>query len=356
MNVSCRVPRQGVGWMVLALLLAGCPAHEATQSAAALPTIAPGQRIRGATFDARADPGVDVLDSLHALGLTHVALTVFAFQPALDAPELRMNPDARWFSESDAGIRRMAAEGRAAGVRVVLKPHLWVRGGWTGDIAMRSEADWQAWEAQYRLFALHYARLSAEIEAPLFVVGAELGRAVAARPAFWRSLIDEVRAVYPGPVTYAANWHDDYENVAFWDRLDYVGVQAYFPLAADARPPDSTALRQAWEPHVAALRRVARQTGRPVLFTEIGYRSVPYAAREPWRWPERDEDTAPDPDLQARLYQAFFDTVWPQPWFAGALFWKLYPPGAPPRLLDFTPQGKPAEAVLKRGFAGGRTP
>ncbi len=315
------------------------------------PTVASADKFRGVTFDAHRDPGVDALRPLADLGIRHILLTPFAFQPTIDAPELRVNYDARYFTEGDAGIRRLAEEGRALGMDVILKPHLWVgRSGWTADIAMNTEADWQAWEAQYRDWALHYARLSEEIDAPLFVFASELAKAVQERPGFWRSLIADVRGVYSGEITYAANWHGDYEHVPFWDAVDYVGVQAYFPLSRTDTAPGVARLAEAWQPHLKALEQTARQTGKPILFTEIGYRSVPYAAREPWRWPERGETVAIDTVMQAQLYEAFFETVWPQPWLAGAAFWKFYPPADRDRMRDFTPQGKPAEAILRRSF------
>ncbi len=340
---------------LLGLVMACCQVQpgdggSATATASEI-EVAAGERIRGATFDSRADPGPGALHALADLGVTHVMLTPFAFQAALDTPGIRTNYHARWFTEGEAGIRRLAREARPLGLHIVLKPHVWMgRGAWSADIAMHDERDWQAWEAQYTAFALYYARLSEEIGAPLFVIGSELGTSVQARPHYWRGLIAQIRAVYNGKLTYAANWSDDYEKVAFWGDLDYVGVQAYFPLARTDGPQEVAALEQAWQPHLKALHRVSQASGRPVLFTEIGYRSVPYAAREPWRWPERGETTAADLVLQARLYEAFFEVVWPQPWLAGAAIWKLYPPSDRDHALDFTPQGKPAAEVLRKGF------
>jgi hypothetical protein len=47
----------------------------------------------------------------------------------------------------------------------------------------------------------------------------------------WRALISNIRKVYSGKLIYAANFHEEYEHVKFWDALDYIGVQAYFSLA-----------------------------------------------------------------------------------------------------------------------------
>ena len=325
---------------------------------------AEGPLIRGVTLDAREPPPAGTLQRLADLGVTHVTLITFAFQPGHDVPELRMHTDARWFSESDQGIRLLAAEAQALGMQILLKPHVWV-GGWAGTqerhaIGFATETAWAEWEAAYRRFVLHYARLSEEVGAPVFCIGTELAGPARQRPDFWRRLIAEVRTVYSGHLTYAANWWDEYEHLAFWDALDYVGVQAYFPLST-ATAPAAGQLRRGWQRHRRALLRTARRTGRPILFTEIGYRSVPGAAAEPWRWPSREEvgTVAPDEALQARLYEAFFAELWDEPWFAGAIVWKWYPPrpdqpDRPDRqdrlALDFTPQDKAAEAVIGRWF------
>ena len=57
-------------------------------------------------------------------------------------------------------------------------------------------------------------------------------------------------------------------------------------------------------------------------------------------------------ETQANCYKAFFHKVWPLEWIVGVYFWKWYPhPPKYPTEGDFTPQGKPAEEVLKNWFA-----
>ncbi|NNF57490.1 MAG: hypothetical protein HKN04_04545 [Rhodothermaceae bacterium] len=347
----------------LCLLFAGC-------STSAEPNTAPDSSralIRGLTLDAVEAPPSGTLQRLAALGTTHLALIPYGFQERHDSPSVRFNPEPRWYSESGTGARALAAAGDSLGLDIVLKPQLWLGRNaddhWSATIGFETDADWQAWEASYRAYILHHARVATEIESPLFVIGTELARAVQERPAFWRSLADEVRTVYPGPITYAANWYEDAEHVTFWDALDVIGVQAYFPLA-EATDTTHTVedLVAAWAPHKAMLASLAERTGKPVLFTEVGYRSVPYAAAEPWRWPTRDEvgTTPADTALQQQLYEAFFLSFWDEPWFAGALVWKWTirpeerrrrwrPAGADD--LGFSPEGKPAEQVLADWFS-----
>ncbi|MGM0705445.1 MAG: glycoside hydrolase family 113 [Bacteroidota bacterium] len=313
-------------------------------------------RLWAVTLDAREPPTPDDLDRIAALGTTHLTLIPFGFQRTADTPRIRLNTDAGWYSESDAGIRTLAQEAADRDMGLVLKPHLWL-GSYDTDgqernaIGFDTEAEWTEWEAAYTRFLVHYARLARDVEADVLVVGTELARAAHERPDFWRALIDTVRTVYDGDLTYAANWYDEYETIPFWDALDYIGVQAYFPLA-DAQNPSTNALVQGWDTHVEALSEVAARAERPVLFTEVGYRSVKTAAAEPWVWPDRnaDDSSSHAPELQARLYQALFARFRDVPWFAGAVFWKWHPAHSADRPQGFTPQDKPAEDVIRRGF------
>jgi hypothetical protein len=264
-----------------------------------------------------------------------------------------------YWGERDIGLEATTRLAREAGIRTILKPHLWLRrptpGAWRGEIAMTSDAEWRAWFASYRRFLLHYAALAERLEIPILVVGTELRSTVRERPDEWRALIRAVREVYPGRLTYAANWYREVEEVTFWDELDFIGVQGYYPLSAEPLPTVEE-LVAAWQPHVAALEALHREYHKPILFTEIGYVSRPGTTAEPWLWPQATADrevTETGVAAQARAYEAFFRAFWHRPWLAGAHFWKWYPGRrgtAAAGRVDFSPQGKPAEEVLRRWY------
>lgn len=310
--------------------------------------------IRSVTLDARRRPDSTVLVHLRNLGVTHLTLVSFGWQHAADEPRIRADTSDGWYTESHRGIRALARRADALGMEVILKPHIWT-GGYDGemsrsDIGFATEEGWKRWEASYRRFLMTYARLAQQVDADVLVLGTELTRAATERPRFWRDLARQVRTVYDGDLTYAANWHEEYRTIEFWDTLDYVGVQAYFPLA-DGPDPRLEALRARWQSHRRALAQVHRRTDTPVLFTEIGYRSAASTAEAPWRWPERDAENVPaDSILQARCYRAFLSVMHRTPWFAGGIIWKWHPDGGDRRPTAFTPQGKPAERVLRRWF------
>ena len=326
--------------------LAGC----AEAPAGPLPTPPDGRRpaVRAVTLDARGPLAAADYDSLAALGLTHAVVVPFAFQERGGSADLRFRPDAPWYSESRAGLAEIARALRARGVGLVVKPQVWVGDGtWSAEVD--AGAGWDRWEAGYRAFALYWAEAAAEVGADVFVVGTELAGSAEARPDFWRALVADVRAVYPGRVTYAANW-DRYDRVGFWDALDLVGVQAYFPVHGRGGPAAE------WAAHRDDLAAFSARAGRPVLFTEAGYRPSADAAREPWLW---DSDAAPDPALQARLYAALFEATWPEPWFEGVLVWKWSPPARPTSGHGgdgFDVRGQPAAEVVRAWFAAPPNP
>jgi hypothetical protein len=293
--------------------------------------------------------------------VTWIAQMPFGWQAGAAEPGIRTNtarPVGRrgLWGESDAGLTYTARLARRHGIRSMLKPHLWVRGrnAWPGDINMTSPADWEAWFANYSAFILHYAQVAEAARFEGLCIGTELLHATEpAHEKAWRGLIKQIRRVYHGPLTYAANWSGEYQQIRFWDALDYVGIQAYFPLSAAASPP-LDALEQGWQPHLRALAAWQKKIRKPIVFTEVGYKTTPDAAARPWEWPERMATTAPDEATQARCYEALFRATWGQPWLKGLFIWKWYPglaaDGPARRHADFTPQHKPAEAVLAHWY------
>lgn len=283
------------------------------------------------------------------IGVSWISQTPFGWQrnPLDTIIHSESKSQTPWWGESKQGIATTASLAREQGIRTLLKPHIWVRNSWPGAIEMNSDTEWKAWFRHYENFIMPYAVLADSTGIEIFCIGTELHKTVN-RPE-WKALIKKIRSVYRGKLTYAANFSGEFEEVPFWNDLDYIGVQAYFPLTS-AKEPSLEALEKGWKEPIARIERIFRKFRKPVLFTELGYKSTPDAAIEPWRWPERQEEVSLK--TQANCYNAFFRKVWPLEWIAGVYFWKWYPhPPKHPTEGDFTPQGKPAEEVLRNWFA-----
>ncbi len=309
-------------------------------------------------------PG-NALPDARELGIEWLALTPFGWMDNHTTPSVRMNRSGRFWGETDQGLRTTARKARELGFRLMLKPHLWltrpVDGAWIAMIDFDTEAEWRAWEADYRAFILHYAELAQAEDMAILCIATELSNPVRSRPAFWKSLIEEIRRVYTGRLTYAANWYRDYDVVELWPDLDYIGVNAYFPLT-DRNGPSISEIMSGWKPHIERIGRLSEEHGKPVLFTEVGYKNAPGSTIRPWewppRWPRRRDETQPerhpvDQDEQVNAYEALFRSVGQLPWFRGLFIWKWYPNASRITIdrIEFSPQNKEAEQVLKRWYA-----
>jgi hypothetical protein len=302
-------------------------------------------------------PGEDPMPTISQLGANWVSLTPFAFMPSDSRPELRVVTSGGWWGESDEGIIESAQWARAAGLRVMLKPHIWLHGRgeqWRGTIEMTSEGDWEAWFAAYERWILHYADLAEREGMEALVVGTELVRASIdpRREQSWRRVIASVREHYSGTLLWSAHWESEFERLPFWDALDAIGVGIYFPLSQRPSAPDEE-IRAVWRSAAERIGRTAERLQRPVIFTEVGYRSSADAAIAPWLW---RSEAALDLDLQRRLYEAMFEACWDQPWFGGLFIWKwrARPGAGGPDDRSFTPQGKPVLGVIAHWFRDGR--
>ena len=311
-------------------------------------------RFRGVSLASAGGLPTAALEELVATGVEWIALIPFGRQPRFDVPEVQLRTTRGRWSQTDAGIRRIAEIAASAGVRILLKPHIdlveEIDGQWRGTIAFNSEADWLRWEEDYRSFILHYAALAADSGIELLSVGAELHKVVRQRPGFWRQLVGDVRQRYGGSLTYGANWDREFEEVEFWDLLDFIGIHAYFPLTVkmDASIEE---LELGWQPHVLALEDLTETYGKPVLFTEVGYRSITGAGVDPWDW--RVRRSADGGAEQADAYEAMFRTFWHRLWFAGLFVWEWDPAGnAVNTRFDtgYSPQNKRAAEIMSKWF------
>lgn len=309
-------------------------------------------KVNGVSFvSSREEVAQHHIDPVLDVQANYAAIMPFGFIRDLDAPELVFNTDRQWFGERREGAKQYIEKLHQNGVKVMVKPQIWIWDGkFTGNMKMASEEEWQKLEASYEDFILLYARMAEETQTDIYCIGTELKTFVAQRPAFWNQLIEKVRNVYSGKITYAANW-DEYDKTPFWSQLDYVGVNAYFPLCEKQNPTIET-LTEGWQPWKAKMREIAQQENRPILFTEFGYRSMDFTGKKPWLVDRNQERV--NLKAQADATQVIFDQFWNEDWFAGGFVWKWFMQHDEVGGVEdnrFTPQNKPAESVIRRQYA-----
>ena len=204
----------------------------------AVSTVASDTEVRGITIsthgigrDWGTDAIVPTLEDIRAVGANWVAIHPYA--------SIRADGSLRWSDidpdDPPAHIVRPIREAHRLGLRIYIKPHIayWRSPfSWRGEIAFDRAEDWQRFWRDYREWIALLATVCREADG--FVVGTELDRMLTFEEE-WRALIAEVRQHTDAPLTYAANW-TDYRQVPFWDALDVIGIQAYFPLTEDPEP------------------------------------------------------------------------------------------------------------------------
>ncbi|HUP60851.1 MAG TPA: hypothetical protein VNA69_10575 [Thermoanaerobaculia bacterium] len=325
--------------IAIALILASCAARPPLEKQRGMSYACSFSRERDVRYGSPAS--AEALSDLKAMGVNWISIMPFAFHRG--EPRLRFGGERVW--ETDESLVAVTKQAHELGIKVLLKPHVWGR----AELSMDAwdAAQWRSWFDDYSRFIEHYARLGRDAGVDAFSIGNE--QKIASRnEAEWRAIIARVRAIYSGPVTYGANF-DEVFDVRFWDALDFIGVSAYFPLASDATP-SRDALVRAWQPLIARLGELSRQYDRPIVFTELGYRSADGAA---WRQWELPRDAPLNLDAQRVAYEAFFEAVWPQPWLAGVYPWKWesYRDHSGPRSNDYHLEHKPAAEVVQRAYS-----
>ncbi|WP_027578337.1 carbohydrate-binding domain-containing protein [Bradyrhizobium sp. Ai1a-2] len=268
-------------------------------------------------------------------------------------------------TESDANILQTIADAKALGLSVSLKPMVSALDGALANSLTPSDP--AAFFASYKTEIVHMAELAQQGGVSTLVIGNELSKL--SGPEYrddWVDLINAVRAVYHGEITYAAAT-DEAINVSFWDKVDVIGINAYPPLTTD-RDPTVQEMVNAWntmstddywakvmdhKSPVDFFHSLALQYGKPVFFTETGYRSVDGTNINPGNPPSSTQDVQEQNDA----FNAFFQ-VWASEggsWFRGASIWnwdadnKYSPTG-------YSPEGKPAQQTITEWYGGQHQP
>jgi Ca2+-binding RTX toxin-like protein len=270
-------------------------------------------------------------------------------------------------TESDANLLAGFRAAQVAGLSVVFKASLSALNG--TPVSSLAPADVASFFASYTAEMVHLATIAQAGGVEIFAIGNEMSSLSGQQyRGYWTDLIAAVREAYHGELTYAAAT-DEASRVSFWDQLDVIGVNTYPPLTSSTTPTVQD-LVNAWSEvpfnsyYAAAfdnkspidfLHSLSEQYGRPVLMTEVGYRSVDGTAIRPGGW--TSSGTA-DVGEQADAYNAFFQ-VWTAhggSWLKGVELWQ-WDLNNQYSSTGYSVMGKPAAEVVSQYFHGnGYTP
>lgn len=286
------------------------------------------------------------LSDLKAINVNAISLIPYAFVN-VEKATINYNNGKQWWGETTAGIVECTNLSHNNNFKVMLKPHLWINHNtYTGDLDFNTETEWKKWESEYEKYILDFAQIAQQEKIELFCFGTELRNPIAKRPKYWLQLIKKIKTIYKGKLTYAANW-DDFEETPFWHEMDYIGIDAYFPLSK-SKTPSVEELKVSWKSHLQKIEKVQKKYNKKVIFTEFGYRNSDYCTKEPWSETNNTENNL----AQANSYEALFQTFKNKSWYQGGFAWKWYADDyyKKKKTIDFTPQSKPAFEVIKKHY------
>ncbi len=290
------------------------------------------------------------LRRMNLAGAEWVAINVVWFQEKYTSTRIYGDPTKTPTNES---VAKAVEAAHNQGMKIMLKPMI--------DLSNETDPDpWRGriqpsplWFQNYVNFINFFAEFAEEHGVEMLCIGTELNRTVTKEPE-WRNVISGVRERYFGLLTYAAIWWREYDKlIRWWDALDYIGIDAYFPLS-NKNDPTINEVQSTWQNIANYLDEFHETVKKPVIFTEIGYLSTDGTNTAPSNYRLQNEGgRLIDLQEQADCYEAAFQALWNKSWFYGMYwwYWQTSPDAGGSDNSDYTPQNKPAQGVLAHWYS-----
>ena len=317
---------------------------------------------KGASFvptsstDFSSDTFKTSVQNFKAVGGTTVNLVIPYVQSTTGSTDIGPTYNTPTDASLVAGIQYV----HSLGLRVMLSLYVDPRSGeWRANI---NPSDRNGWYSNYGNLLKKYAQIASQQGVEQYSLGAELVRMSSGyvnsdNTQRWNTMIVGVRALYGGTLTYSANrdqsdpTYSEATNIGFWDKLDYLGLSAYYELPGDG---SVASLKNDWQNmNDYDVSQLAQKFHKPIIFTEVGYRSVTGAHNAPW---DSYSGNVYDAQEQVNDYTALFSYWNNYTTVQGMYLWWWSPSASYGGYgnTDYTPQNKPAQDVLKNWW--GSTP
>lgn len=190
-----------------------------------------------------------------------------------------------------------------------------------------NQSYWETWFQQYSVFVLDQAEIARDCQVDLFIIGKQIDGAVktALKPQ-WRTLVAQVREIYPGPISYAAFTSSGYTQMEEFpgETLDYLIFYVYNNLTEKENSSVDELVAAFEQLHDQQFEPLSQETGKPVIFL-TPFQSRDFGARQEWF-----EPAAPAPDvgedllIQAQMYEALFQSLEDEDWVSGVFTWGFW--------------------------------
>ena len=252
---------------------------------------------------------------------------------------------------TDGEIAFVINNAHEMGIKVCLKPVINLSDDlWRARINFPDDDStyWDEWFESYTNFICHYAQIAEETKCEMFCIGCEMS-GTERKTQHWRHVIEKVRGIYTGSVTYNAN-HGSEEDIEWFDAVDIIGTSAYYAVSKTNEDTEESMIAK-WEETKGKLYKVHKKFNKQILFMEIGCRSASGCSTMPW---DCFTDLPFDEEEQAKYYSSAMKAYWEEEWFSGFFWWDwkhtLYALEDAKLDKDFSLYGKKAEEVVKEWY------
>ncbi|RSK28337.1 1,4-beta-xylanase [Bacillus sp. HMF5848] len=231
---------------------------------------------------------------------------------------------------------------RSLDLKVIIKPTVNVKDGtWRAhinffDIDVPCEPRWRDWFRNYTAYQLHYARIAERMNCEMFIVGCEMVQ-TERREREWRKLIDDVRSVYKGLITYNTDKYQE-GHVKWWDAVDVISSSGYYPI-------------DDWDAQLDRIEGIIKPYNKPFFFAEAGCPSRTGSSLVPNDWSLIGNANLQE---QEEYYKEMFMKTSVKEWISGFGLWdwsaNLYDKEKAVLDSGYGVFEKPSEKIIKQFY------
>ena len=300
------------------------------------------------------------VDKAKNTGFNEISLHIQLFQSSLRDNELYLAAHAPTDLELTNAITYINSIGLNTSLKFFVDVDYHKGSFWRAYI---DPTDRPLWFKNYTTFVKKYAQIAEQYNVKSLSIGTELYYLAKDSTAYntigWNKLISDVRSIYNGKLTYGYNHAGENDNgeLKFIENLDFVGISGYYPVTSNSNASVAE-IEANWDEIIKTkLDPIYNKYKKPIVFTELGYRSISEAVNAPW---DSNVSGVLSVSTQANLYEGLIRSLSKVSYFQG---WHTWDWGVSPDLgglndKSFNPQNKPAEKILAKYYRynGGEVP
>ena len=299
----------------------------------------------------------DMVSSIiNQTGANWIQFTFCWYQPTIEstgpiAPKTGTSP-------TDDELQSIFSFSQSNNLKTIMRPCVdptdMSNGEWRGEIGCDfNSTQWDSWFESYMNFINYYANLAVKLNVDMFVIGLELICA-SHQASHFINVANSVKDIFSKsnvniPIRYDAN-HGNEREVEFWSDVDYIGIDAYYPIDSSNNSPSVDDLIRGWEPIVSNLSILSQENdNKGIIFGEIGYCSSYATNVDPAHCYQSSQLNM---TAQMNAYNAVFQTIYQQDYFNGILWWSWLtdPNDSGDDNTGFTVNNKPTAALCNKYF------